>query len=526
MTASPRSITTSPGPSPITTLPSTSPSTLPPETATPPSSPGVEDGEGNVEDALGVAGGAAKMEGSEARGEGRAVVGGGGGGREEVAEEEADGADVDVFEPMDGVDVDGDGGGVGVEEVVVDAEDELVVPCGVCAALRVDSCGEFHVRVDPGDSVGVHVAGHWGEVLGRYHIQLQQLEPRHLLRHCLIIYINWNWELTRRVWTIAFLFEFLGFRALESFGVPRTVGCHSQSSAARTTREGPMTSTEHQVQYTLQTILTRVCFTVQTSLEGTLQVPPILILLLLKKSNSRHHKFPLRSQRLNNCLNMRLSSFLLLFKSVFELRVLNPYNLQSLMFLSPFRFNKHRLSHLSELFFLNGEDKYKDEKIFAILDLPRSVSTKARAREVKSIETEMRAFRAKTYIPNLLKVLEDLNFKHKVEVAIDDLNTYLDLPMDLLVEMENMVVLLEQASNVSSKIHKDKATLTKMAPKAMSSRENCRNELCIVIRQLRVPNSNGLQNSWWVLTLRSSLLRGSSMGIRAFVGSTELMRQR
>ncbi|KAL2336217.1 hypothetical protein Fmac_010663 [Flemingia macrophylla] len=37
--ASPRSTTTSPGPSPIATLPSTSPSTLPPETATPSSLP-------------------------------------------------------------------------------------------------------------------------------------------------------------------------------------------------------------------------------------------------------------------------------------------------------------------------------------------------------------------------------------------------------------------------------------------------------------------------------------------------------
>lgn len=96
-----------------------------------------------------------------------------GGRRGEVSDEDADGADVDVLEPMKRVDLDHDGGGVGVEKLFVDAEDELVIPSWVGVALRVDACGELPVRVNPGDSVGTHVATQRSQVLGGNHVQFQ-----------------------------------------------------------------------------------------------------------------------------------------------------------------------------------------------------------------------------------------------------------------------------------------------------------------------------------------------------------------
>lgn len=55
-------------------------------------------------------------------------------GREEVGNQDGDGADEDLAEPGVGVDLDHDDGVVGIEEVVVDAEDKLLVPGGVGVA--------------------------------------------------------------------------------------------------------------------------------------------------------------------------------------------------------------------------------------------------------------------------------------------------------------------------------------------------------------------------------------------------------
>lgn len=83
---------------------------------------------------------------------------------------------MDVLEPMQSVDLDHDGRRVGVEELIVDAEDKLVVPRRVVVAVGVDAGGEFPVGVDPGDGVGSHGAGDGGEILGGDHIELKKLE--------------------------------------------------------------------------------------------------------------------------------------------------------------------------------------------------------------------------------------------------------------------------------------------------------------------------------------------------------------
>ena len=79
--------------------------------------------------------------------------------RDEVADEDTDGAYVDVSEPMQGVDFDDYGGCVGVEELFVDSEYEFVVPGWVRSAVVVNACGEFAFGVDPCHGVCLHLAG-------------------------------------------------------------------------------------------------------------------------------------------------------------------------------------------------------------------------------------------------------------------------------------------------------------------------------------------------------------------------------
>ncbi|KAG9445699.1 hypothetical protein H6P81_011827 [Aristolochia fimbriata] len=107
-----------------------------------------EDDGANVENAVEAAGGAADLQ----RGErGDAAAG------EEVgaADEEPDCADEGVPEVPEGVDLDGDGGGVGGEEVRGDPEDELVVPGGVFEPDAIDARSELGGGVDQGNGVGV-----------------------------------------------------------------------------------------------------------------------------------------------------------------------------------------------------------------------------------------------------------------------------------------------------------------------------------------------------------------------------------
>lgn len=63
-----------------------------------------------------------------------------------------------------------------MKEIFVNTEYKLIIPSGVVAAVRVDPRREFPVRVDPGDGVGPHRAGHWGEVLCGDDVQLQELK--------------------------------------------------------------------------------------------------------------------------------------------------------------------------------------------------------------------------------------------------------------------------------------------------------------------------------------------------------------
>ncbi|PSR98828.1 hypothetical protein CEY00_Acc25353 [Actinidia chinensis var. chinensis] len=89
---------------------------------------------------------------------------GGGRRREEGGDEAVGSADGNVAEPRDVEDLDAEGGG---EEVVVDREDEAVVPGGVGTAAVVDGGGEFVLRVDPRHRVGAEEFGDGGQVLGR-----------------------------------------------------------------------------------------------------------------------------------------------------------------------------------------------------------------------------------------------------------------------------------------------------------------------------------------------------------------------
>lgn len=85
-------------------------------------------------------------------------------------------ADHDVAEPGGLVDLDGEGGVFVVEELGVDAEDELLVPRGAFVAVLIDSGGEFAVRIEPRDGESPHGFGYGGKVLRGDHVDLQELD--------------------------------------------------------------------------------------------------------------------------------------------------------------------------------------------------------------------------------------------------------------------------------------------------------------------------------------------------------------
>lgn len=114
-----------------------------------------KDGRGDVKNALDSARGAADPDGVEGGAAGAA------GEEAEGADEQADGADDGVRDvpAAGGVELDGHGGGGVVGEVASrDAEEELVVPSGVGAAVAVDERAELDLRVDPDERVGLKVA--------------------------------------------------------------------------------------------------------------------------------------------------------------------------------------------------------------------------------------------------------------------------------------------------------------------------------------------------------------------------------
>lgn len=95
----------------------------------------IQESDANVEDALRTAGWSPDLERDEPH---VGLLLGPGGGRQEVGDEDGDAADDDVAKPRGLVDLDGERGGLIVEEVVVDAEHELLVPRWGAVAGLVD----------------------------------------------------------------------------------------------------------------------------------------------------------------------------------------------------------------------------------------------------------------------------------------------------------------------------------------------------------------------------------------------------
>lgn len=72
----------------------------------------------------------------------------------EIIEKNFNSAYKNITKPRNGVNFDVDGGGLGVEKLIVNTERELVIPGGVAVALIVDPGCAFAVRVDPCEGVG------------------------------------------------------------------------------------------------------------------------------------------------------------------------------------------------------------------------------------------------------------------------------------------------------------------------------------------------------------------------------------
>lgn len=121
------------------------------------------------------AGSAADLYSGERRIAGTTAAGCGG---EATAEEESNGADEEVLDATDGVDLDGYGGGIGCDELRGDTEDEFLVPGRVFAADSVGTSAEFSGGVDVSECVGLHtaqVSGGSFEALSRDQVDLENL---------------------------------------------------------------------------------------------------------------------------------------------------------------------------------------------------------------------------------------------------------------------------------------------------------------------------------------------------------------
>lgn len=95
-------------------------------------------------------------------------------GWDEVYKAGSDDASEHDTEPCEGVDLNRDLGGLGLEGVIVDAEHKLLIPSGVCVAVLVHTCRELAIWVDPRDRVRAHGIWHWGQVLGRNQVERQK----------------------------------------------------------------------------------------------------------------------------------------------------------------------------------------------------------------------------------------------------------------------------------------------------------------------------------------------------------------
>lgn len=98
------------------------------------------------------AGGPADLDGRERWG---SVFGRGERNGETVAEEQSDGSDERVFEVTECIDLDGDGGCVGGDELAGDAEEELVVPGRVFGTDSINSGAQLIGGMNPGKGIGL-----------------------------------------------------------------------------------------------------------------------------------------------------------------------------------------------------------------------------------------------------------------------------------------------------------------------------------------------------------------------------------
>lgn len=124
----------------------------------------------NIENALEPSRRATDLDGGEGRSPGTVVDG------DDVSDEESNSTDERIAETANGVNLDGDAGGLAGKKLRRDAEEELVVPGGVGSADGVDSGAEAVGGVDPGDGVGLPLAELVGgdlEALGGDEIDLE-----------------------------------------------------------------------------------------------------------------------------------------------------------------------------------------------------------------------------------------------------------------------------------------------------------------------------------------------------------------
>lgn len=109
--------------------------------------------------------------------------------RDKVSDEAADGANEHVAEPVVGVDLDHDGGGVLPEKLLLHTEHELIVPRRVVLPLLVHAGRQLPLGVHPRRRVCLHRLRHQLQILGGDDVDLQQLVRFGRRRHFGLIYV-------------------------------------------------------------------------------------------------------------------------------------------------------------------------------------------------------------------------------------------------------------------------------------------------------------------------------------------------
>lgn len=91
-------------------------------------------------------------------------------GRNEIAHKNTNGPDMYITEPMKSIYLDHDSRGIGVEELIINPEHELIIPGWIVLTDGINPSIEFTSLMNPSDGVSFHVTTNRSQILSRDNI--------------------------------------------------------------------------------------------------------------------------------------------------------------------------------------------------------------------------------------------------------------------------------------------------------------------------------------------------------------------